>query len=85
MRTANFPYRKKIKRTEAVARQAEHDKLSPAQLLEKLDQMFGVGQGAARQRARLKKAPVPPVVVEKAPEETPASTKRPVKRARKKS
>lgn len=52
----NFPHRKKQRHQEALARKAEYDKLTPEQVLAKLDATFGVGKGAAKQRARLKKA-----------------------------
>lgn len=55
MLPGNFPQRKKMKREEAVVRKEQSDKLTPAQVLAKLDATFGVGKGAARQRARLKK------------------------------
>jgi hypothetical protein len=42
-----------VKQEEAKARQAAHAKLSVAEKLAKLDAMFGPGQGAARERARL--------------------------------
>lgn len=51
----NFPYRKKLKREAGELRQIEYDKLTPAQKLQKLDDIFGPGKGAKRQRERLKK------------------------------
>lgn len=42
-------------RVSALARKEAHDKLTPQQKLEKLDAKFGVGLGAARERARLAK------------------------------
>ncbi len=55
MNSANFPERKTRKRAEATARQEAYNKLSPAQKLERLDSMFGPGQGAQRERKRLGK------------------------------
>lgn len=55
-----------LKREEATQRQADHDSLTVAQKLAKLDAKFGVGVGAKKERARLtsvseKKAAAPVV------------------------
>ena len=44
---------KQKRRDEAAARQAECDKLSPEERLARLDKLFGKGEGAKRERARL--------------------------------
>lgn len=41
------------RRAEAKARQAVYDAKTPAQLLKELDTAFGVGKGAAKERAKL--------------------------------
>lgn len=59
----NFPYRKQLKREAGEKRQAEYDKLSIQEKLERLDRIFGAGLGATRQRARYAKLlakPAPP-------------------------
>lgn len=47
------PDRKETRRLEAEARQEAYDSLSVTQRLQNLDNLFGFGQGAARERARL--------------------------------
>lgn len=42
-----------IKREEAAERQAKHDALTPKQKLAKLDEKFGKGQGAKKEREKL--------------------------------
>lgn len=42
-----------IKREEALERQQEHDKLTAAQKITKLDLRFGGGKGAKKERAKL--------------------------------
>lgn len=42
------------RKTKATQRKAARDLLSPAQQLEKLDQLFGIGVGAKKERARLR-------------------------------
>ncbi len=44
---------KSTKREEAEERQAEHDKLTPQQKIDKLDRKFGKGIGAKKERAKL--------------------------------
>lgn len=44
---------KATKRKRAMARQAERDQRTPEQQLDRLDDLFGLNQGAARERARL--------------------------------
>ena len=44
---------KEIKREEAVARQAEYNKLSKEQKIAKLDTKLGKGKGAKKQRRKL--------------------------------
>lgn len=51
----NFPYRKELKRKDAAERQAKYDVLTPQHIINLLDSAFGVGCGAAKQRARLNK------------------------------
>lgn len=46
---------KQEKRQEAVERQAEYDKLTIRQKIKRLDEQFGTGQGAEKQRLRLEK------------------------------
>ncbi len=41
------------RREEAEARQVEYDKKTPQQKIDALDALFGVGLGAAKERARL--------------------------------
>ena len=43
------------KREEAKVRQAEHDKLTPQQKIDKLDKRFGKGLGAKKERVKLSK------------------------------
>ena len=45
---------KHIKQKEAVERQKKHDALTPQQKLNKLNQKFGRGIGAHKERAKLK-------------------------------
>jgi septal ring factor EnvC (AmiA/AmiB activator) len=47
--------RREQRRTEAQLRQAEYDKLSPAQRIAALDARLGKGKGARKERARLAK------------------------------
>lgn len=56
MLPTNFPGRKKQRQEEAVARNALRAKRSPQDQLAHLDSLFGVGTGAARERARLQAA-----------------------------
>ena len=46
--------KKEIKRAEAIERKNEYDKLTPTQKIEKLDKRLGVGQGAKKERLKLK-------------------------------
>lgn len=46
---------KEARQKAAVVRQEERGKRTPQQQLAQLDTMFGPGQGAARERARLQK------------------------------
>ncbi len=48
--------RKEQRQEEAQERQATYDKLSPEQKTAKLDQKFGKGLGAKKQRAKLQKS-----------------------------
>lgn len=43
------------RRKQAERRQEAHDKLTPQQKIQKLDDKFGAGQGAKKERARLTK------------------------------
>jgi len=43
------------KKKEAEERQSKYDSLSPEQKLSKLDQLFGKGMGAKKEREKLKK------------------------------
>ena len=57
MNNARRPNRrdnKQLKREEAEIKQAEYDKLTTMQKIEKLDYMLGANVGAVKQRARLK-------------------------------
>ena len=45
--------KKAERRAQAEARKAEHDKLTVAQKIAKLDALFGVGVGATKERAKL--------------------------------
>jgi hypothetical protein len=45
--------RKAKRREQAIARNTEYAALTPKQQLAKLDTVFGAGNGAARQRAKL--------------------------------
>ena len=47
------PDRREIRRQEAQERQEACDKLSPQQRLDALDSLFGPGNGAKRERAKL--------------------------------
>ena len=47
----NFPGRKKVRREEAVARQAERNNLSPSEQIARLDRL---GMAAVKERARLR-------------------------------
>lgn len=49
----NFPGRRSVRQEEAQARQAARAKRSHADQLAHLDSLFGVGQGAKRERARI--------------------------------
>lgn len=51
----NFPGRKETRREEAKERQAERDKRTTQQQLDRLNQVLGEGQGATKERARLQK------------------------------
>ena len=70
--TRRFPGERSSKRPDKAAdrrgaadvRQEDHDKLSTAQKLAKLDAKFGVGVGAAKERAKLQRAPALKQVVE---------------------
>ena len=44
-----------LRRAKAEERDAERSKRTPRQQLQRLDEMFGVGRGAKKERARLKK------------------------------
>jgi len=46
---------KENRQKNALAQKEERDKRTPQQQLEHLDTMFGVGQGATKERARLNK------------------------------
>lgn len=48
-----MPQLKQTKREAAEARQAESNKLSPQQRLARLDEQFGPGLGAKKERAKL--------------------------------
>lgn len=50
-----YKNRKQIRREEAEERQAEHDKLTTQQKIDKLDEKFGFGVGAIKERAKLEK------------------------------
>lgn len=52
-RAAMQAARRKQKLTEAQARTVERATRTPAQQLSRLDMLFGAGQGARRERARL--------------------------------
>jgi len=45
--------KKNSRQSEAAGRQREHDALTPAAKIAKLDAKLGVGQGAKRERKRL--------------------------------
>lgn len=49
----NFPDRKARRKAEAEARQKTASERTPAQQLARLDELFGPGQGAQRERMRL--------------------------------
>lgn len=53
MNTKNFPRNKERKRAEAKTRQEASGKLSSQQRLERLDRLFGEGQGATKERLKL--------------------------------
>ena len=53
MLRANFPRNKERKRAEAKARQDASAELSPAQRLARLDEVFGEGRGAVKERLKL--------------------------------
>jgi hypothetical protein len=53
MNRANFPRNKERKRLEAQQRAEAIAHLTPAQRLQRLDELFGPGLGGARERARL--------------------------------
>lgn len=63
------------KKTEAEARNAAHQALTPQQRLAKLDQAFGKGQGAKKERAKLEG------LLNKAPAPAPAPSEKPVREA----
>lgn len=52
----NRPDKAAERREAAQKRQEECNKLTPQQRLERLDMKFGVGQGAGKERAKLKRA-----------------------------
>lgn len=60
----NFPGTVERKRKEGQARQAESDKLTPKQKVEKLDKLFGVDQGAKKERKKLAVKVLSPVFIE---------------------
>ena len=45
---------KSIRKEEAIARQKEHDKLTIEQKITRLDEKYGKGLGAKKERAKLK-------------------------------
>tara|TARA_R110002110_G_scaffold26350_5_gene96984 strand:+ start:17084 stop:17308 length:225 start_codon:yes stop_codon:yes gene_type:complete len=49
----NFPGRREIRQTEATERQEARNKLTDQQQLDSLNAMFGEGNGATKERARL--------------------------------
>lgn len=51
----NQTHRVDQRRKDAIERNESWDNLSPQQQLEKLDERFGKGEGASRQRKRLRK------------------------------
>lgn len=53
MKPTNFPGRKQKRIEEGEVRKAERAKRTPQEQIAMLDRMFGVGKGAARERARL--------------------------------
>jgi hypothetical protein len=55
MKRMNFPETVKVRQEAANQRKEERAKRTPQQQLEQLDKLFGEGQGAARERARLVK------------------------------
>jgi hypothetical protein len=55
MKRKNFPETVKSRQEAANQRKEERAKRSTQEQLTRLDQMFGPGQGAARERARLAK------------------------------
>ena len=61
--------RNELRRTEAEQLQIERDKLTDEQQLAKLDTMFGDGQGAKKERARLEKRIQAKKQVAKAPKD----------------
>jgi len=55
MKRMNFPGRKEQRRKDSEQWAEERAKRSPQQQLDRLDTMFGKGNGAQRERARLLK------------------------------
>ena len=55
MKRMNFEGNKESRKAAALQRQEARNKLNATQQLQRLDQVFGVGQGAVRERARLAK------------------------------
>jgi hypothetical protein len=53
MNPRNFPLNKERKQKEAAARQEASDKLTPEQRIAKLDELFGPGLGARKERLKL--------------------------------
>jgi hypothetical protein len=49
----NFDGARKRRQEAAAQRQAESDRLTPAQRLERLDAVFGQGRGATKERIKL--------------------------------
>ena len=55
MKPRNFPRAKEARKEEAIKRQEERAGRSNKQQLQRLDQTFGEGKGAVKERARLAK------------------------------
>lgn len=55
MKRHNFPGNKKFRQESAQLRQEKRAALTPQQQLKQLDDLFGVGLGAQRERVRLSK------------------------------
>jgi hypothetical protein len=55
MKRANFPETVKVRQEAALKRKEERALRTNQQQIEQLDRMFGPGQGAVRERARLAK------------------------------